>query len=271
LRSILRQDPDVILVGEIRDLETARIATQAAQTGHLVLSTLHTDDAPSTITRLMDIGIESYVFASAAVGIVAQRLMRRLCQACRKSYTPPPEILRAMNISDEAALTIPFFTASGCDQCNQTGYKGRVGIYEVMAVTDKVRRMIAAKAPEDTIREAAQSAGMTTLGEDALSKVKAGLTTPEELLRVVTEVKEMRTACPSCAAPIAMDFIACPHCGKRISGACPGCARTLEPGWQFCPYCARTTDAPGSDRMRLPGKQRELPSFVAEFKTGVSG
>jgi type IV pilus assembly protein PilB len=270
LRSILRQDPDVILVGEIRDLETARIATQAAQTGHLVLSTLHTDDAPSTITRLMDIGIESYVFASAAVGIVAQRLMRRLCQACRRSYTPPADILRAMNISDEAALTIPFFTATGCDQCNQTGYRGRVGIYEVMAVTDKVRRLIAAKAPEDSIREAAQSAGMSTLGEDGLAKVKAGLTTPEELLRVVTEVKEMRTACPSCAAPIAMDFIACPHCGKRISGACPGCARTLEPGWQFCPYCARTTDAT-TDR-RLPGKQRELPSSnVAEFKTGVSG
>jgi type IV pilus assembly protein PilB len=272
LRSILRQDPDVILVGEIRDQETARIAMQAAQTGHLVLSTLHTDDAPSAVTRLMDIGIESYVIASAAIGVVAQRLVRRLCPSCRRQYTPPADVLRAMNISEIDANAFPFFKAVGCDHCNHTGYRGRLGIYEVMPVTDKVRRLIAQKASEDAIREAAQSAGMTTLGEDALSKVKAGLTTPEELLRVVTEVKEMRTVCPSCAGPIGLDFMACPSCGKRLSSACPGCHRALQPGWQFCPYCARTT-LPGRDR-RL-GRQKERrelpPGNVAEFKKGMPG
>jgi type IV pilus assembly protein PilB len=241
LRSILRQDPDVILVGEIRDQETARIALQAAQTGHLVLSTLHTDDAPSTVTRLLDIGIESYVIASATIGVVAQRLVRRLCPSCRQQYVPPPDVLQAMNISESDAKIITFYKATGCDKCNQTGYRGRVGIYEVMTIGDKVRRLIAQRASEDTIREAAQVAGMRTLGEDALAKVKAGLTTPEELLRAVTEVKEIRTVCPSCAGPVALDFVACPGCGSRLNNTCTGCSRSLQPGWQFCPYCMQAT------------------------------
>jgi type IV pilus assembly protein PilB len=275
LRSILRQDPDVILVGEIRDQETARIAMQAAQTGHLVLSTLHTDDAPSVMTRLMDIGIESYVIASAVIGVVAQRLVRRLCVACKKQYTPPGDVLRALNMTDSDASAIPFFKAVGCEHCNHTGYRGRLGIYEVMRVTDKVRRLIAARATEDTIREAGQEGGMLTLGEDALAKVKAGLTTPEELLRVVTEVREFRTLCSGCGGAIAMDFMACPHCGKRLSGACPGCNRALQPGWSFCPYCARNTEAQHDRvdrRLREKKPRRELPSSnVAEFKKGIPG
>ena len=195
LRSILRQDPDVILVGEIRDAETAKIAMQAAQTGHLVLSTLHTDDAPSVVTRLMDIGTEPYVIAGALVGVVAQRLVRRLCVHCRRQYTPPPDTLRALNMTESDAATIPFYKSVGCDQCNHTGYRGRIGIYEVMRVTDKVRRLISARAPVDQIREAALSGGMISLGEDGLAKVKSGITTPEELIRVVTEVREMRTLC----------------------------------------------------------------------------
>src|SRR5204862_7164579 len=164
LRSILRQDPDVILVGEIRDQETARIAMQAAQTGHLVLSTLHTDDAPSVMTRLSDIGVEPYVIASATIGVVAQRLVRRLCSTCRRQYTPPAETLRALNLSDAAAAAIPFYKAVGCEQCSHTGYRGRVGIYEVMRVTDKLRRLIASRAAEDQVRDAAISGGMITLG-----------------------------------------------------------------------------------------------------------
>jgi type IV pilus assembly protein PilB len=186
LRSILRQDPDVILVGEIRDAETAKIAMQAAQTGHLVLSTLHTDDAPSVVTRLMDIGTEPYVIAGALVGVVAQRLVRRLCVNCRRQYTPPSETLRALNISDTDASAIPFYKSVGCDQCSHTGYRGRIGIYEVMRVTDKLRRTIAARASEAQIRDAAGAGGMVSLGEDGLAKVKSGITTPEELLRVVT-------------------------------------------------------------------------------------
>src|SRR5687768_3246762 len=203
LRSILRQDPDVVLVGEIRDQETARIAMQAAQTGHLVLSTLHTDDAPSCVTRLTDIGIEPYVTASALIGVIAQRLMRRLCGNCRRPYTPDPETLRAMSISDAEAATITFYRAVGCDHCNQTGYRGRVGIYEIMEVSDKLRRLIAQRGSEAGLRDAALSDGLISLGEDGLMKVKAGVTTPEELLRVVTEVRETRSVCPGCGVGVA--------------------------------------------------------------------
>jgi type IV pilus assembly protein PilB len=272
LRSILRQDPDVVLVGEIRDQETARIAMQAAQTGHLVLSTLHTDDAPSCTTRLTDIGIEPYVSASALVGVIAQRLMRRLCQHCRRPYTPDPETLRAMSVTEAEAGTTTFYRAVGCDQCNHTGYRGRVGIYEVMHVSDKLRRLIAARGTEAQIREAAVSAGMISLGEDGLLKVKAGVTTPDELLRVVTEVREARSACPSCGASVSQEFIACPTCGERVGGGCPHCSRPMQPGWKFCPYCARTTEVKkssgGQRRLKNQREVRELPAAtnVAEFK-----
>ena len=258
LRSILRQDPDIVLVGEIRDQETARIALQAAQTGHLVLSTLHTDDAPSTVTRLLDIGVESYVIASAAIGVVAQRLVRRLCPSCRQRYTPAADVLAAMNVTEADAANIGFYKAVGCDKCNQTGYKGRVGIYEVMTVTDKLRRLIAQRATEDAIREAAQLGGMRTLGEDALAKVKAGLTTPEELLRTVTEVKEMRTLCPSCASAVALDFLACPNCGTRLNASCENCSKPMQPGWHFCPYCAHSTPAAAEHSLVKTGASRDF-------------
>jgi type IV pilus assembly protein PilB len=270
LRSILRQDPDVILVGEIRDSETAKIAMQAAQTGHLVLSTLHTDDAPSCVTRLVDLGAEPYVIASALVGVIAQRLVRRLCGNCRRQFTPPADTLRALNIAEADAASIPFYKSVGCDQCNHTGYRGRIGIYEVMRITDKLRRVIGSKAPEDQIRDAAVSGGMISLGEDGLAKVKSGITTPEELLRVVTEVREMRTLCPGCGWAVGVDFNACPQCGKRLSGGCPHCGRALQPGWHFCPYCARSTDVKKTRRLRDgEGREgrRELPAAnVAEFK-----
>ena len=271
LRSILRQDPDVILLGEIRDAETAKIAMQAAQTGHLVLSTLHTDDAPSVVTRLTDIGAEPFVIASALVGVVAQRLVRRLCFHCRRQYTPPPDVLRALNLPEPEAAAIPFYKSVGCDQCNHTGYRGRIGIYEVMRVTDKLRRLISTKAPEDQIREAAVTGGMITLGEDGLAKVKSGITTAEELLRVVTEVREMRTLCTQCGCAVGVDFNACPQCGKRLGGGCPHCGRALQPGWNYCPYCARSTE-PKRAQKRLRDRngreaRRELPAGnVAEFK-----
>jgi type IV pilus assembly protein PilB len=273
LRSILRQDPDVILLGEIRDGETAKIAMQAAQTGHLVLSTLHTDNAPSVVTRLMDLGAESYVIASALVGVVAQRLVRRLCVHCRRQYTPPADVLRSLNIAEADAAAIPFYKSVGCDQCNHTGYRGRIGIYEVMKITDKLRRLITIKSTEDQLREAAVGGGMITLGEDGLAKVKSGITTPEELLRVVTEVREMRTLCAGCGAAVGVDFNACPQCGKRVGGGCPHCGRAMQPGWNFCPYCARSASevkarAPKRlrDRDSRDGR-RELPAAnVAEFK-----
>jgi type II secretory ATPase GspE/PulE/Tfp pilus assembly ATPase PilB-like protein len=272
LRSILRQDPDVVLVGEIRDQETARIAMQAAQTGHLVLSTLHTDDAPSCVTRLTDIGIEPYVSASALIGVIAQRLMRRLCMHCRRPYTPDAETLRAMSVSETEASTITFYRAVGCDQCNNTGYRGRVGIYEIMHVSDKLRRLIAQKGSEAALRDAAIADGMLSLGEDGLLKVKSGVTTPEELLRVVTEVRSARSLCGGCGLEVAADFTVCPHCGDRVGAGCPHCRKPLEPGWKFCPYCAKSSEAPTARKTstrKLKNKQvRELPapSNVAEFK-----
>jgi type IV pilus assembly protein PilB len=267
LRSILRQDPDIILVGEIRDQETAKIAMQAAQTGHLVLSTLHTDDAPSAVTRLTDIGVEPFVTGSAVIGVVAQRLVRRLCMSCRRLYTPDAEVLRALNISGADAAALPFYKAAGCDQCNHTGYRGRVGIYEVMKITDKIRRLITARASEDALREAAITGGMISLGEDGLAKVKSGQTTAEELLRVVTEVREMRTLCPGCSSSVAIDFLACPQCGRRLSGGCPSCGRALQAGWNFCPYCAKNTEPRRSVKKIKARERRELPAAnVAEFK-----
>jgi type IV pilus assembly protein PilB len=266
LRAILRQDPDVILLGEIRDQETAKIAMQAAQTGHLVLSTLHTDDAPSTVTRLTDMKVEPYVIASALLGVVAQRLVRRLCNSCRRQYTPEAETLRAMNITEADAARFVFYRAVGCDECNGTGCRGRIAIYEVMRVNDKIRRLIAQNAGEDLIRETAVASGMLTLGEDGLSKVKAGVTTAEELLRVVTEVRELRTICPGCSGAVAIDFMACPHCGEKLNKGCGKCGRALQPGWAFCPYCASNA-APKSSRKLAGKKQRELPaSNVTEFK-----
>jgi type IV pilus assembly protein PilB len=271
LRSILRQDPDVVLVGEIRDNETAQIAMQAAQTGHLVLSTLHTDDAPSCVTRLTDIGIESYVSASALVGVIAQRLVRRLCTHCRRPYTPESETLRAMSVTEDEAATMTFYRAVGCDQCSETGYRGRVGIYEIMPITDELRRHIALKGSEALLRDAALSAGMLSLGEDGLQKVKVGVTTPEELLRVVTEVRETKAVCPACGVSLARDFVACPACGNSVGGGCRHCGRPMQPEWKFCAYCAKSAAPSGKRRSRKLASQPEMPqlpsaSNVAEFK-----
>jgi len=260
LRSVLLQDPDVVLLGDIRDGETAAIALQAAQTGQLVLSALYTDNAPSAVTRLMDMGAEPFVVASALVGVIGQRLVRRLCVHCRRP-SPPSETMRSLNISETDAASITFYESVGCDQCSYTGYRGRIGIYEVMRITDRLRRLIAGRATEDQLRDAVVSGGMVTLGEDGLAKVKSGVTTADELLRVVTDVREMRTLCSGCGSAVGVDFNACPHCGKRIGGGCPHCGRALLPGWNFCPYCARSTSETRAPKQMVDnGVIRPLPA-----------
>jgi type IV pilus assembly protein PilB len=214
--------------------------------------------------------MEPYVIASALVGVVAQRLVRRLCMSCRRQYTPSADTLRALNMTEADASQWPFYRTVGCDQCNHTGYRGRIALYEVMTVSDKLRRMIAQRVGEDALRDTAVAAGMISLGEDGLAKVKSGVTTAEELLRVVTEVREIRTLCPGCGGAVSMDYLACPHCGHRLTGGCPKCGRALQGGWNFCPFCAASTSIK-SKKLRDQRRQLELPaSNVAEFKKGDS-
>jgi type IV pilus assembly protein PilB len=181
LRSILRADPDVVLVGEIRDLETVRLAAEAALTGHLVLSTLHTNDAASTPMRLLEMGLEPYLVTSALDCVIAQRLMRRLCSQCKTSVAVPPEQLAALAVDDSTQL----FTAHGCEACNQTGYHGRFAIYEIMPITDALRNLIVDRSPADVIRQAAIDEGMETMQIAGGRYVTAGETSLEELTRVL--------------------------------------------------------------------------------------
>ncbi len=182
LRSLLRQDPDVIMVGEIRDGETAKLAIQSALTGHLVLSTLHTNDAPSAITRLVNIGIEPYLVAAALEGVLAQRLVRKICTHCKKPYEPAINIRRAVERVTGEVET--FYRGDGCSKCRNTGFSGRIGIYELLVPCDEMRDRITASPSINELRKIATDGGMVTLRSDGMSKVKAGLTTVEEVMRV---------------------------------------------------------------------------------------
>ena len=185
LRHIVRQDPDVIMVGEIRDLETAEIAIQSALTGHLVFSTLHTNDAPGAITRLQDMGCEPYLFSSVLNGVLAQRLVRRICEVCRVPKAAERAELAALGISATGAEEL--FQGKGCEECRGTGYRGRTGIYELLRITEDVRSLIVRKAPAGEIRRCAVAHGMLTLREDGWAKACAGVTTVAEILRVTQE------------------------------------------------------------------------------------
>lgn len=183
LRAFLRQDPNIIMVGEIRDLETGGIAVKASLTGHLVLSTLHTNDAASTITRMIDMGLEPFNVASALNCITAQRLVRRICSNCRAEATYTPEVLRAARITEEQAASMTFFRGEGCDACNGSGYSGRQGLYEVMPMTPGLRRMILQGESTDELNRTAIEHGMITLREDGLVKVRKGITTLDEVIK----------------------------------------------------------------------------------------
>jgi general secretion pathway protein E len=187
LRTILRQDPDIIMVGEIRDLETAENAVQAALTGHLVFSTLHTNDAASTITRLMDLGVPSYLIASTVIGIMAQRLVRKVCKNCEKTYELLPEEAQAVGLASGRDQKVVVKYGEGCAQCRGTGYRGRTGIFEVMEVTDRIRAMIQEKADSELIRKAAAADGMVVLRDAAVKKMLKGETTFDEVIRVTGE------------------------------------------------------------------------------------
>ncbi|HWT90374.1 MAG TPA: ATPase, T2SS/T4P/T4SS family [Solirubrobacterales bacterium] len=182
LRSMLRADPDIVMVGEIRDGETARIAIEAALTGHMMLSTLHTNDAPGAITRLTKMGIEAFLIASAVDCVVAQRLARKLCSHCKRRTVIPPQALAEADL--RAGVEIEAYEPVGCPRCNQSGYRGRVGLYSVMRMTERIKEMVVSQAPEAEIAAVAREEGMCTLREDGVAKVRAGLTSLEEVLRV---------------------------------------------------------------------------------------
>ncbi|MFQ5753762.1 MAG: GspE/PulE family protein, partial [bacterium] len=185
LRSILRQDPDIIMVGEIRDAETAKIAVESALTGHLVLSTVHTNDAPGGLTRLTEMGVEPFLTASATIGIIAQRLVRKLCDNCKKQYTPKPSFLSKLRLPIARTHdNIRFYRAQGCYNCKNTGYKGRHGIYEVMLVNDEIRDLTLKNVSSDLIKKAALKGGMCSLRQDGLMKAMKGMTSLEEVFRV---------------------------------------------------------------------------------------
>jgi type IV pilus assembly protein PilB len=187
LRSILRSDPDVVMVGEVRDGETAKISIEAALTGHLVLSTLHTNDAPSALTRLNEMGVEPFLTGAAVSGVLAQRLARKLCSHCCEMYTPSVEEMIGARVAPDVAASVDgmvFYRKRGCPRCNQTGYRGRVGIYQLLEMTEDLASLASSKASREEIERAAMDTGMRTLWDDGLAKVASGLTSIEELARV---------------------------------------------------------------------------------------
>jgi type IV pilus assembly protein PilB len=184
IRAMLRQAPNIILVGEIRDKETAEIAVQASLTGHLVFSTLHTNDAPSAITRLGDIGVPPFLIASSVIAIMAQRLVRLVCPKCREPYTPPPAEVKAAGYTPEQLKVANFYRGQGCNYCHHTGYRGRKGIFEMMAMNSTIREMTFNREPTQTIRRKARQTGMRTLLEDGLHKALIGMTTLDEVLSI---------------------------------------------------------------------------------------
>ncbi|MBI4538601.1 MAG: Flp pilus assembly complex ATPase component TadA [Gemmatimonadetes bacterium] len=212
LRAILRQDPDVVMVGEIRDTETAEIAMSAATTGHLVLSTIHTNDAPGAIARLLHMGVPAYLVAAGLSGVIAQRLVRKICVACRG-------------------------VRAACDRCHD-GHHGRTGVFEVLAVNDAVRAEIARGAPLATLRSLAAESGMRSMARDARRKAHEGITSPDEIARVTRLAADAVLPCPDCGDEIPPGALGCPGCGKLRRQHC-ACGRELEDGWRYCPNCLR--------------------------------
>jgi len=240
LRSVLRQDPDVIMVGEMRDSETANIAVEASLTGHLVLSTLHTNTAAAAITRLKNLGIPVYLIASSLNGVVAQRLVRKVCDRCKESYLPSAEELTKVRLRWKEPSILKFYRGKGCQACNHTGYKGRTGVFEVLRMDPAIREIIDKEGGEEAILKAAGDAGMRHMSEDGIDKVNQGITGVDELLRVIyMREEETGSSCPSCGESVRRELPNCPYCGFALADKCPGCGEGRDPKWQFCPRCGK--------------------------------
>ncbi len=245
LRSVLRQDPDVVLVGEIRDQETAEIGVRAALTGHLLLSTVHTNNAVSTLVRMLDLGIAPFLLSSSLLGIVSQRLVRRICKRCAAAYTPDPDALKILGLPESEQGN--YLRGTGCADCGGRGYKGRIAVFEILHINEPLRRAIARNASEQELRRIAVDSGMRTLIEAGVAKVRAGITTAEDVAYSMRDV-EWATVCSNCEQPVEPDFEACPHCGVSLNSSCASCGHQVQASWLKCPYCR--TDLPRTDRTR---------------------
>lgn len=235
LKAFLRQDPDIMLVGETRDKETAQISIEAALTGHLVFTTLHTNDAPGSIMRLEEMGIEPFLISSATIGIIAQRLLRRICPSCKEEYIPDDNTLKFLSLENIRNKT--FYKGAGCEKCNYTGYKGRIGAYEVMKVNDLIRDLIAKGSNTSIIKMSAQQSGMKTLFEYSVELAKEGLTTLDEVVRVTFSMEGKSLLCPGCNMPVGEEFIKCPFCQYELKKTCPSCGVLIQDEWISCAKC----------------------------------
>lgn len=258
LRSILRQDPDMVLVGEVRDTETAELALQASMTGHLVLTTLHTNDAIAALTRLVDMGIEPFLVASSLTLVAAQRLVRSPCSQCVQAYSPDPRTLAGLGLTEADIQDATPMRGTGCGNCGGTGYRGRIGIFEVLPVTPTVRSVLLTDPSEAALGAAARAAGVRSLRTSAIDAAGRGATTYEEVLRATTTGQLRSLAIPNCRncgrpAPeeAVDDLVCCPWCGTETEAqACPGCRRKTAANWTTCPYC-RTPLGHGSEPVAL--------------------
>ncbi|MCU1622837.1 MAG: type secretion system protein [Frankiales bacterium] len=259
LRSVLRQDPDIVLVGEVRDHETAELALQASLTGHLVLTTLHTNDAVSAITRLVDMGVEPFLVASSLTLVVAQRLVRRPCASCAAEYVPSPRTLSLLGLAAADLEGATPTRGKGCGECGGTGYRGRTGIYEVLPVTAALRKVLLTTPTEAAIGAAAREHGMTTLRASALAAAHRGETTYEEVLRTTHVDAVAGPRCPTCARALADDMMCCPWDGALVErDRCRGCERQLDAEWATCPWCRTEVDRPVSQ----PAVPTQLPRLL---------
>jgi type IV pilus assembly protein PilB len=237
LKAFLRQDPDIMLIGETRDKELAHIAIESALTGHLVFTSLHTNDAPGAITRLQEMHIDGFLIASATIGVIAQRLVRKLCDNCKVQYEPEQAELDFVGWNlYEGDKKILVYKANGCEKCNK-GYRGRMGVYEVMQFNDVIRDVVNRNGNKAQIRYAAKQTGMVPLKDYSLKLVRDGYTDLEEVIRVTLTDEGADKLCPSCKNVIEEDFLKCPYCQKNLRNLCPGCNIEVQDSWDSCPKC----------------------------------
>jgi type IV pilus assembly protein PilB len=258
LRSILRQDPDVVLVGEVRDAETAKLALEASMTGHLVLTTLHTNNAPAALTRLVDMGVEPFLVASSLNLVVGQRLVRRPCDSCAAPYRPDPRSLLLLGLTDSDIAHGEPRKGQGCGDCGHSGYRGRLGVFEVLVVTPAIRSVLMSNPTEAAVAAAARTAGMVTLRGSGLAKAMRGETTFEEVLRVTTGESGDDLRCTGCRAGLSADMLVCPWCETAVGRThCESCNRALDQDWRVCPWCRRPASAAsGSGLLPIQAAQR---------------